>query len=148
MQYLQKRNPDLPFRELFLRVRAPLGTLKPTAVTDAFQHRARLSGLGIPDQGSHCLRHSYAVHLLRQGASVKAIGDLLGHRDAESTWVYLRLATEDLRAMALPVPTGSRGGPPLTLGATKPFWANPVPVVISLYGACLHGLHALLPPFC
>jgi site-specific recombinase XerD len=120
LQYLQKRNPDLPFRELFLRVRAPLGTLKPTAVTDAFQHRARLSGLGIPDQGSHCLRHSYAVHLLRQGASVKAIGDLLGHRDAESTWVYLRLATEDLRAIALPVPPGSRGGPPVTLGATKP----------------------------
>jgi integrase/recombinase XerD len=37
VQYLQKRNPDLPLRELFLRVRAPLGTLKPAAVTDVFQ---------------------------------------------------------------------------------------------------------------
>jgi integrase/recombinase XerD len=120
VHYLQKRNPELPYRELFLRVRAPLGILKPTAVAEAFQHRARLSGLGILDQGSHCLRHSYAVHLLRQGASVKAIGDLLGHRDAESTGVYLRLATEDLRTIALPMPPGSRVGPPVVLGATKP----------------------------
>lgn len=118
-QYLQKRQQELPYRELFLRVRAPLGTLKPTAVTDVFQHRARLSGLGIPSQGAHCLRHSYAVHLLRQGTSVKAIGDLLGHRDAESTCVYLRLATEDLRSLALAVPEGARGGPPVIIGMKK-----------------------------
>ncbi|WP_244086377.1 tyrosine-type recombinase/integrase, partial [Desulforhabdus sp. TSK] len=81
---------------------------KPTAVTEAFQLRVRLSGLDIPYQGPHCLRHSYATHLLRQGASVKAIGDLLGHRDAESTCVYLRLATEELRTVALPVPEERR----------------------------------------
>ena len=120
VQYLEKRSPHLPYRELFLRVRAPLGTLKPTAVPEAFQHRARLSGLDIPYQGPHCLRHSYAVHLIRQGVSVKAIGDLLGHRNAESTCVYLRLATEDLRSVALPVPQGSRGGPPLSVGTIKP----------------------------
>ena len=92
---------------MFLRIRAPHGPLKPTAVNEIFQHWTRISGLDIPFQGSHCIRHSYAVHLLRQGTSVKSIGDLLGHRNAESTCVYLRLATEDLRGVALPVPQGS-----------------------------------------
>jgi site-specific recombinase XerD len=60
--------------------------------------------LPIPFQGPHCLRHTYAVHLLRRGISLKTLGDLLGHRTAESTCVYLRLATDDLRSVALPVP--------------------------------------------
>jgi site-specific recombinase XerD len=50
------------------------------------------------------LRHALALHLLRDGASLKAIGDLLGHRCPESTGVYLRLDVEDLRDVALPLP--------------------------------------------
>jgi site-specific recombinase XerD len=70
-----------------------------------FQRWASRSGLPIPFFGAHCLRHSYAVHLLRTGTSFKTIGDLLGHRHADSTQAYLRLAVEDLRTVALPVPT-------------------------------------------
>ena len=95
-------------REVFLRVRAPAGPLAPTAVTEAFQGWTRRSGLPIPYQGPHCLRHSLAVHLLRQGTSLKAIGDLLGHRSAESTCVYLRLHVEDLRDVALDLPPEAR----------------------------------------
>ena len=101
--YLESR-PKLPYRELFLRIRPPHGPLGRTAVSDIFRHWLRESGLDIPLRGAHCIRHSYAVHLLRQGAPVKAIGDLLGHRSAASTCVYLRLAVEDLRSVALPVP--------------------------------------------
>jgi len=104
VEYLHSRPLDLPYRQLFLRIRAPAGLLKPTAVTEAFQHWARLSGLAIPFQGSYCLRHSYAVHLLQLGVSVKTIGDLLGHRATESTEAYLRLSLEDLREVALPLP--------------------------------------------
>jgi len=104
IEYLRKGLRPTGYRHLFLRMRAPLGTLKPTAVGDAFQAWSKRSGLDIPSQGAHCLRHSYALHLLRQGTSLKAIGDLLGHRDAESTSVYLRLATEDLREVGLSVP--------------------------------------------
>jgi integrase/recombinase XerD len=78
--------------------------LKPTAVGEAFQSLVRKSGLSIPYQGSHCLRHSYAVHLLKNGTPLKTIGDILGHRTAESTSMYLRLATGDLREVALMVP--------------------------------------------
>ena len=63
-------------------------------MTEVFQD-ARHSGLTISFQGPHCLRHSLAVQLLRQGVSLKAIGDVLGHRSLESTCLYLRLATED-----------------------------------------------------
>ncbi len=106
IEYLKKSRSKLSYRELFLRLRAPYGPLKPTAVGEILQHRIRSSGLDIPFKGAHCIRHSYAMHLLRQGISVKSIGDLLGHRNAESTCVYLRLATEDLGGVALPVPQG------------------------------------------
>jgi len=91
-------------RELFLRHRTPIGVLKPTAITEAFQAWSKRSGLTIPFQGVHCLRHSYAVYLLRSGLSLKTIGDLLGHRNFESTCVYLRLAVDDLREVALDLP--------------------------------------------
>ena len=92
------------YREVFLRLKAPADILKPTAVIEAFQTWSKKSGLDIPFKGTHCLRHSYALHLLRRGLSLKAIGDLLGHRSPESTAVYIRLATEDLREVALPMP--------------------------------------------
>ena len=96
--------PLRSYRELFLRCRTPRGVLRPTAVTEAFQAWSKRSGLAIPFQGPHCMRHSYAVHLLRSGLSLKTIGDLLGHRTLESTCVYLRLAVDDLRDVALSLP--------------------------------------------
>ena len=104
LDYIRCGRPALPTRVLFLRVRPPAGLLKPTAVTEVFQTCARHSGLTISFQGPHCLRHSLAVQLLRQGVSLKAIGDVLGHRSLESTCLYLRLATEDLRDVALDLP--------------------------------------------
>ena len=85
-------------------MRASVSLLKPTAITDAFQALVRKSGLEIPFDGPHCLRHSFAVRLLKQGTPLKTIGDILGHRTAESTAAYLRLATGDLREVPLPIP--------------------------------------------
>ena len=93
VKHLKRTPPPAPYRRVFLRMRAPIGVLKPTAVTEAFQALVRNSGLDIPFQGPHCLRHSYAVHLLKYGTPLKTIGDILGHRTAESTSMYLRLAT-------------------------------------------------------
>ena len=107
LDYLRHGRPTSVWRQLFLRARAPIGPLARTAVTDVFQAWSA-SGLAIYFHGAHCLRHSYAVHLLRQGVSLKAIGDVLGHRTVESTCGYLRLALEDLRNVALPVPRGER----------------------------------------
>jgi site-specific recombinase XerD len=90
-------------REIFVRTRAPyrkLGLL-------ASMVRRRLEDAGIKPagkSGSHIFRHARAVEMLRAAVPQKVIGDLLGHRSAESTAPYLKLATEDLRAIALDVP--------------------------------------------
>ena len=104
IRYLKESRPRTPYRQLFLRMRAPSGPMKPAAIHKILKSRIRSSSLDIQYNGTHCLRHSCAMHLLRQGSSLKAIGDILGHRDAESTCVYLRLAVDDLREVALPVP--------------------------------------------
>ncbi len=67
----------------------------------------RLEAAGVKPQGKcgpHTFRHARAVTLLSASVSRKVIGDLLGHRSEESTLAYLKLATEDLRAIALEVP--------------------------------------------
>lgn len=106
IDYLRTARPKSPYRQLFLRMRAPGGPLKPASVHDVLDHRRARSGLGLPEFGTHVLRHSLAAHLLRQGVGLKAIGDTLGHRDIESTSIYLRLGVEDLRGVALPSPQG------------------------------------------
>jgi len=104
IDYLRKARPDTPRRELFLRMRAPFIPLQPASVHDVLEHRIKSSGLNLPLFGTHVLRHSFATRLLHEGVSIKAIGDALGHRDVESTSIYLRLKMDDLRDAALPMP--------------------------------------------
>ena len=105
LDYLRRGRPASTARRLFLRVEAPLGPLGRGAVGDAFRAWARRAGISLPARGGpHCLRHALALRLLREGATLKTIGDLLGHRNAESTGVYLRLDIDDLRDVALPLP--------------------------------------------
>ena len=107
IDYLRKARPESSHRQLFMRMRAPAIPLQPTAVHDVLEHRLRCSGLNLGRFGTHVLRHSFATRLMHQGVSIKAIGDALGHRDIESTSIYLRLNLEDLREAALPVPATS-----------------------------------------
>ena len=108
-RYLKDGRPPSLHRELFLRCKATFGPLAPTAVHDILdKHRKALNGLKLPVIGSHVLRHSLAVHLLRRGVCLPTIGATLGHRDPQSTAVYLRLAIEDLRQVGLPVPKGGK----------------------------------------
>lgn len=105
VKHLKQTPPPAPYRRVFLRMRAPMGVLKPSAVMEVFQSAVRQSGLNVPLTGAHCLRHSLAIHLLRKGTPLKTIGDILGHRTAQSTSTYLRLATGDLRQVSLSVPS-------------------------------------------
>lgn len=106
LDYLRSGRPaSSACRQMFLRVEFPLGPLGRGAIGNAFRAWARLAKTPVSVRGGpHCLRHALALHLLREGAAVKTIGDLLGHRSAESTGVYLRLDVDDLRGVALPLP--------------------------------------------
>ena len=104
IKHLKRTPPPRSYRTIFLRMQAPIDVLQPTAVGKAFRSQLRKSGLDIASQGPHCLRHLLAAHLLQKGTPLKTISDILGHRSARTTSAYLRLATEDLRQVPLPVP--------------------------------------------
>ncbi|MGH9738687.1 MAG: tyrosine-type recombinase/integrase [Candidatus Acidiferrales bacterium] len=101
-----KRRPKTKFREVFLRSRAPIQPLSNVSSLNAIIE-ARMTDAKIQvdgRHGSHAFRFARALSLLRASVSMKAIGDLLGHRRVASTEVYLRLQTEDLRAISLDIP--------------------------------------------
>jgi site-specific recombinase XerD len=110
-RYLKKGRPRTWRRHLFLKSNAPAGPLSPVSVGDILQSRLRKGGLDSGRFGVHAMRHSLAVHLLRRGASMKSIGDTLGHRSIRSTATYLRLNPDDLRTVGLPVPPPARAEP-------------------------------------
>ncbi len=92
-------------RHVFLRRRAPFkGFNEAGAIRGILHRRARQAGVTAPFMGTHVLRHTHACRQMDLGASPKVIGDILGHRDPDSTSAYLRVPTERLREMALAVP--------------------------------------------
>ena len=109
-RYLAVARPTCDLPQLFLRIRSPIKALKHYGVIDVFNYRAVKSGLPLGGVSSYSLRHTFAMRLLRRGVGVKAIGDLLGHRSLEATCVYLRVDTDMLRTVALPVPAPVNGG--------------------------------------
>ncbi len=72
---------------LFLRERCPIGPLKNTGVYEIFIKRLKEGGQDPSRYSAYSLRHAFAMRLLTTGVGIKAIGDLLGHRDLESTCV-------------------------------------------------------------
>ncbi|MGA2580201.1 MAG: site-specific integrase [Bryobacteraceae bacterium] len=108
LKYLQKSRPKTAIREMFIRCRAPYRPFKRgSSLYGLVQWRLAAAGV-VPSgkRGPHAFRHARAVSMLRATVPVKEIGDLLGHRASDSTMAYLKLATEDLRAVALEIPTG------------------------------------------
>ena len=85
---------------------------KPRSLPQTLSARSKESGQDPTQYSAYSLRHAFAMRLLKRGVGIKAIGDVLGHRDLESTCVYLRLDIDALRDVALevPAPNGANGG--------------------------------------
>jgi site-specific recombinase XerD len=106
LNYLRRGRPQTEIREVFLRVRAPHGAFPWGGSLHTIIHR-RLKQAGIEVKGrhgTHAFRFARAGSLLNAAVPLKSIGDLLGHRSAESTHIYLRLDTDDLRAISIDLP--------------------------------------------
>jgi integrase/recombinase XerD len=103
LDYLHKGRPKTDAREVFIRARAPYRPL--SRIYSEIRQRMEAAGVKPAGKcGPHAFRHARAVSLLRASVPRKVIGDLLGHRSDEATIPYLKLATEDLREIALEIP--------------------------------------------
>ena len=105
VSYLRRR-PPTDSRKLFLRVRAPAGPLPRKGVVHVVS-RACIRA-GVPRVGAHRLRHTAATAMLRTGASLPEIAQVLRHSDLETTAIYAKVDRKALRPLALPWPGGKR----------------------------------------
>ena len=104
LEYLKHGRPPSKYHNVFLLTRAPWTPLDRNNIAYVVNRHIQLAGLKPPRHGAHLLRHSFATHLIRAGVPLKHIGDMLGHRNPESTHIYTKTATEQLRQVALEVP--------------------------------------------
>jgi len=100
VRYLQQVRPRCGRREIFLTLKAPLGPLSPGALYHLVSTRLLEVGIKRFRHGPHSLRHACAGHLVREGLSLKQIGDYLGHRSAYATRVYAKVDLAGLRQVA------------------------------------------------
>src|SRR5262245_40077121 len=78
--------------------------LTPKCVWTAVQDGAKRAGIK-KRVSPHTLRHSFATHLLENGADLRTIQLLLGHAELEATTVYLHLSRRHLQAVVNPIET-------------------------------------------
>lgn len=102
--YLRHARSKTADRSVFLKLQAPRGPLTRAALYAIVRKALRGAGAKAEHYGPHSLRHARATSLIRHGRSLKMVGDLLGHRQPESTLLYCKLAVEDLRRVALELP--------------------------------------------
>jgi integrase/recombinase XerD len=105
-RYLRHGRPaHTPTRHVFVQMKVPFGAFTASsAVRHILIKHAAIAGIQAPYLGSHVLRHSNAARQLDVGTKARVLSDLLGHRDPESVSAYVRIATQSLREVSLPVP--------------------------------------------
>jgi integrase/recombinase XerD len=100
--YLSCARPDLASRLLFLRVLAPRDRLSPTGIATVV--RAACDRAGLPRAGAHRLRHSAASEMLRAGAGLPEVAQVLRHASLATTAIYAKVDRAALRSLARPWP--------------------------------------------
>ena len=103
VSYLRRR-PRIEDRALFLRVLAPAGAVSSSGVSGIV--RSACKRAGVPSVGSHALRRTAATEMLRRGASLPEIREVLRHRDKKTTAIYAKVDRRTLRPLARPWPQG------------------------------------------
>ncbi len=101
--YLEKARPKTNFNHVFLTAVAPWRPLGSNAtVSDIVARAIERAGVDAPTCGAHLLRHSAATAMLRDGASLSGIGEVLRHRSIETTAHYARVDVRLLQQVAQP----------------------------------------------
>jgi site-specific recombinase XerD len=104
--YLRRDRGTTTSRRVFLRLIPPrVGLTRPCAIDHIV--RLALSRAGIPPRRrhvAHLFRHSLATRMIRHGASIPEIAEVLRHRAQSSTMIYAKVSLEALRTVARPWP--------------------------------------------
>ena len=104
-EYLRDGRPRCSSRRVFIRLSAPhQGFSSSVAICDVVRRALSRAGLNPAFKGAHLLRHSLATRMLRGGASMAEIGQILRHRLASTTEIYAKVDLTALRALAEPWP--------------------------------------------
>jgi len=107
--YLRHGRPESASRRLFLRAKAPLrGFQGACGVGSVVRHSLKRAKVNAPTYGAHQFRHGLATEMLRRGASLGEIGELLRHRHPQTTTIYAKVDIDALRTLALPWPGGAQ----------------------------------------
>lgn len=107
--YLQKGRPSCSGRSVFVRAMAPRrGFLGHGAITTIVSDAIVRAGIDSQRKGAHLLRHSLATSMLRQGGTLREIGEILRHRDPNTTAIYAKVDLTALRTLAPPWPGGDQ----------------------------------------
>jgi site-specific recombinase XerD len=105
VEHLRHRGRRGEERHVFLTVHAPIRPLAPSGVRTIVRNACRRAGIErVP---AHGLRHALASDLLREGASMADIGQVLRHQHLESTAIYAKVDLQRLRLAAAPWPGGA-----------------------------------------
>ena len=103
--YLRDGRPASPCRHVFLRTRAPWRAVAKSSSISAIVGRAlKRAQVKSATQGAHQFRHSLATSMLHRGASLTEIGQVMRHRDPNTTRLYAKVDLGALREVALPWP--------------------------------------------
>ena len=100
LAYIRNTRPRSSCPNLFLTLNPPYRAIGGSALRKITSRSIQAAVIRCRRRGPHCLRHACASHLLEQGASLKEIGDILGHRDSRSTSIYAKVHLQRLRRVA------------------------------------------------
>ncbi|MBK7423453.1 MAG: tyrosine-type recombinase/integrase, partial [Propionivibrio sp.] len=107
--YLANGRPSCKERHVFICQHAPLRGLSASTCVSALVRSALLrSGIESARKGAHLFRHSLATDMLRKGASLREIGEVLRHRSPDTTQLYAKVDLPSLESLALPWPRGEQ----------------------------------------
>ncbi len=100
--YLKEGRPSCASGRVFVRARAPFqGFQCASGVGSIVRHRLQRCGVEAPTLGAHQFRHGLATDMLRHGASLGEIGDVLGHNHPQTTKIYTKVDLGALRLLAV-----------------------------------------------
>jgi len=101
--YICHGRPRCSSRRVFIRMKAPhQGFSSSCAISDIVRRAFARAKLHRERKGAHLLRHSLATEMLRQGASLTEIGEILRHQLSHTTEIYAKVAVAELKSLAQP----------------------------------------------